>query len=163
MSIFQYWDTCEEPPIWVCRKVRGNPPHVMLRGRFGVNSPFSDTPRSLPDSQRPDKRHMVLSSLRKWPQVIDNLTILQMDQYHASAEPNWAVSKTLLAFLLTLKSLSRLLSRLFRGLRFGFREGTCFLFSFRGAFAAIDFCGYFRDPVATLSRPACWLSRTQQS
>ena len=66
--------------------------------------------------------------------------------------------KTMLTFLLPLKSLSRLLLRLFCGLRFGFREGTCFLFSYRGTFAATRFagvfafaaidCGYFRDPFA---------------
>ena len=70
--------------------------------------------------------------------------------------------------------LSSLFRGYFRGLRFGFCEGTCFLFNFPGtfaatrfagvfAFAAIDFCGYFCDPFATPSRPAFWLSRTQQS
>ena len=81
----------------------------------------------------------------------------------------WAVSKTLRTFLLTLKCLlSQLLSRLFRGLRFGFRELLSFQlsqsfhsdsfrwgFRFRWALAANDF--------AILSRPAFRLSRKQQS
>ena len=61
--------------------------------------------------------------------------------------PMWAMramSKTLLAFLLTLKSLLRLFSSLFRGLRFGFCKGSCFLFSC-GAFAATHFAGIFAE------------------
>jgi hypothetical protein len=72
-----------------------------------------------------------------YPPVISNIAIEQ-------------VQKTMLTFLLPLKSLSRLLLRLFCGLRFGFREGTCFLFSFRGAFAATGFAVVFA--FAELSR-----------
>ena len=72
-----------------------------------------------------------------YPPVISNIAIEQFQ-------------KTMLTFLLPLKSLSRLLLRLFCGLRFGFREGTCFLFSFCGAFAATGFAGVFA--FAELSR-----------
>ena len=67
---------------------------------------------------------------------------------HGCEHALWAVSSTCLPFLLTRTFLSQLFLRVFRGLRFGFRE-----VGFRGAFAATGFA----KMLLCLPQLLCWL------